>query len=332
MDENPIVILGAGSWGTALALYLARLGREVSLWTPEENAVTEMLTDKANNRYLPGIAFPSTLHPTANLKEAVTDAKIIVIAVPSAAFREVLMLLQPLLTPAHRILWVTKGLDHATGQLLHEIAQDILGKQRAYALLSGPSFAREVAIGLPTAVVIASNDHDFALELQTYFNSRHFRIYLSTDIAGVEIGGVVKNVLAIATGIADGMALGANARSALITRGLAEMIRLGLALGGHYETFTGLAGLGDLVLTCTDNQSRNRRFGLALGKGQEASLAEREIGQVVEGKINAEQVLRLAHQLKIDMPITEAVCAILQNKATPEQAMQQLLARAPKEE
>lgn len=332
MPHQPIAILGAGSWGTALALYLSRLGHTVRMWTPNTTSAAEMLADRVNNRYLPGLLFPDSLQPTSNIKEAIQDVDIILIAIPSAGFREVLTLIQPLISVNVRIIWATKGLDNLKGQFLHEAAEEILGKQRSYAVLSGPSFAREVAIGLPTAVIIASIDPLFANELLNYFNSTHFRIYLSTDIVGVEIGGVVKNVLAIATGIADGMKLGANARSALITRGLAEMTRLGLALGGQYETFTGLAGLGDLVLTCTDNQSRNRRFGLALGEGKKTDVAEKEIGQVVEGKLNAEQVLQLAQKASVEMPIIEAVCDILQNKASPKEAMQHLLSRAPKME
>jgi glycerol-3-phosphate dehydrogenase (NAD(P)+) len=302
------------------------------MWTPNTASAAEMLTDRVNNHYLPGQIFPGSLHPTSNIKEALQDADVILIAVPSAAFREVLTLIQPLISTSIPIIWATKGLDNLKGQFLHETAEEILGKTRSYAVLSGPSFAREVAIGLPTAAVIASIDSSFANELLNYFNSSHFRIYLSTDVIGVEIGGVVKNVLAIATGIADGMKLGANARSALITRGLAEMTRLGLALGGQYETFTGLAGLGDLVLTCTDNQSRNRRFGLALGEGKKTDIAEKEIGQVVEGKLNAEQILQLAQKVSVEMPITEAVCEILRGKASPKEAMQHLLSRSPKTE
>lgn len=332
MQHQPIAILGAGSWGTALALHLSRLGRPVRLWTPNAASAAEMISERVNKQYLPGLAFPDCLQPTNNLQEAIKDIDTILIAVPSAGFREVLSLIQPLISSKTRILWATKGLDNLNGNLLHETAQELLGKHRPYAVLSGPSFAREVAVGLPTAVVIASPDTLFAHDLLHYFNSTHFRIYLSTDIIGVEIGGVVKNVLAIATGIADGMKLGANARSALITRGLAEMIRFGLALGGQYETFTGLAGLGDLVLTCTDNQSRNRRFGMSVGEGKKSDAAEKEIGQVVEGKLNAVQVFELANKFSIEMPITEAVCQVILEKVTPKTAMEHLLSRHPKAE
>jgi glycerol-3-phosphate dehydrogenase (NAD(P)+) len=216
--------------------------------------------------------------------------------------------------------------------LLHDVAIEVLGKEHAYAILSGPSFAREVAAGLPTAVVAASHDPLFAKDLVNRFNSPLFRVYSSHDVVGVEIGGIVKNVLAIATGISDGMKLGANARSALITRGLAEIVRLGSALGGQHETFTGLSGLGDLVLTCTDDQSRNRRFGLALARHTAPQDAEKEIGQVVEGKRNAQLVVQLAHQHHVEMPITEAVWAILSGRLTLQEAMQVLLSREPKAE
>lgn len=331
-EHQPMTILGAGSWGTALALFLSRLGNPVNLWTYDAAHVASMQAERTNQRYLPGHVFPAKLHPVSDLEKAVHAVNDIMIAVPSGGFRGTLLLLKPYIKPNTRILWVTKGLDETDGQLLHSVAEEILGKDRAYAVLSGPSFAREVAMGLPTAVVIASNHADFANQLLQRFNSPLLRVYLSTDLIGVEIGGVVKNVLAIATGISDGMGFGANARCALITRGLAEMIRLGTAMGGQYETFNGLAGLGDLILTCTDNQSRNRRFGLSLGQGKSATLAESEIGQVVEGKRNAEYVIRLAKQANIEMPIVEAVWNVLQEKITATDAMQQLLSRAPKAE
>lgn len=330
--RTPIAVLGAGSWGTALALYLSRLGQEVRLWTFEADHVEEMLRDRTNNRYMPGYPFPDTLHPMASLAEAIAGVDDILIAVPSVGYRNTVTLLKPLLNRPIRILSATKGLDLDTGELLHEVARQILMTDYPYAVLSGPSFAREVAAGLPTAIVIASQDEAFARELKQRFNSPIFRVYLSTDIVGVEIGGVAKNVLAIACGISDGIGFGINARSALITRGLAEIIRLGVALGGDEKTFIGLSGLGDLILTCTDDQSRNRRFGLAFGKGKNAADVEREIGQVVEGKRNAELVAQLAKKHNVDMPITNMVWEILQNKLSSSEAMQQLLARPSKDE
>lgn len=328
----PLAILGAGSWGTALALHLTRAGQTAYLWTFEAEHAKEMQAEHLNRRYLPDHPFPPSLHPTADLVTAIQKTSDILIAVPSVGFRNTVTLLKPLLKPGMRIAWATKGLDEATGQLLHEVLAEILGNTYPYAVLSGPSFASEVALNQPTAVVISSQDQKFAEDLSDRFNTSMFRVYLSNDIPGVEVGGAVKNVLAIATGISDGMGFGANTRCALITRGLAEIMRLGCALGGRVETFTGLTGLGDLILTCTDDQSRNRRFGLALGKGKNPALAEKEIGQVVEGKRNAELIVQLAHKNKVDMPIVEAVWQILQGKSTPQQAMQDLLTRAPRAE
>jgi glycerol-3-phosphate dehydrogenase (NAD(P)+) len=330
---HPITaVLGAGSWGTALALHLSRLGQSVRLWTMDAEHAAAMQADNENKRYLPTLTFPSHLHATSDLAAAVQDVRDILIAVPSAGFRSTLLQLKPFVKTNTRIYSATKGLDEKTGQLLHQIAEEILGKQCSYAVLSGPSFAREVAIGLPTAVVIASKDATFAQDLSNRFNSATFRVYISTDVPGVEICGSIKNVLAIATGISDGMGFGANARSALITRGLAEVVRLGLALGGQLETFMGLAGMGDIILTCTDNQSRNRRFGLALAQGLSTADAAKEIGQVVEGQRNAELVMQLAQLHQIDMPIISAVYGVLQGQLTPQEAMRHLLARTPKPE
>jgi len=323
----PLAILGAGSWGTALALHLSRLGQPIRLWTFEKKHAIDLKTEKTNNQYLPGHPFPESLYSTDQLADALLGVRDILIAVPSIGFRNTVTQLKPLLQADMRIVWVTKGLDETTGQLLHEIAEEILGKKYSYAVLAGPSFAGEVAHAQPTAVVVASKDDVFAQDLSDRFNTPLFRVYLSHDMTGVEIGGVVKNVLAIATGISDGMGFGANARCALITRGLAEMMRLGQALGGQFDTLIGLAGLGDLILTCTDDQSRNRRFGLALGQGKNISIAEKEIGQVVEGKRNAELIIQLAHKTKTDMPIVEAVWQLLQGKLTAQQAMKDLLAR-----
>lgn len=335
MKLNPnkkITILGAGTWGSALALYLSRLGQEVNLWSYEPNHIKKMQEERVNTRYLPGLVFPDSLHPIISLKEAITGINDILIAVPSVGFRDTLIKLKPLINQSTRIVWATKGMDLETGQLLHEVAREILGETYSLAVLSGPSFALEVAAGLPTAVVIASKDQTFAQDLLHRFNSTVLRVYSSPDVTGVEIGGVVKNVLAIACGISDGMGFGANSRSALITRGLAEMTRLGISLGAELETFMGLAGIGDLVLTCTDNQSRNRRFGLALGKGKTADEAQREINQVIEGKRNAELVVQLAKQQRVEMPISETVWNILQGKLTPLDAMRLLLSREPKQE
>ena len=330
--HKPIAILGAGSWGTALALHLSRLEQPVRLWSHSNHDVATMQELHVNKRYMPGFIFPATLQPVADLAEAIADVRDILIAVPSHAFRDLLNTLKPLLTKPLRIVWATKGLDAKTGQLLHDVALEVLGKKHAYALISGPSFAREVAQGLPTAVVAASDDAVFAKDLIARFNGPAFRVYSSQDVIGVEIGGVVKNILGIATGISDGLHMGANARSALITRGLVEIVRLGTALGGHPDTFMGLTGLGDLVLTCTDNQSRNRRFGLALAKNKSAADIEHEMGQVIEGQRNAELVVQLARKHQVEMPITEVVWEIVRGKLKPADALEVLLSREPKAE
>lgn len=321
-----VALYGAGSWGTALAFQLARQQVPVNLWTNEAAHAAQMTAEKCNSLFLPGLPFPDIIRPTADFEGTLHQARYVLVAVPSTGFRNVLEQLAPLLAPDTGILWATKGLD-PSGEMLHDVATALVGKKRPLAILSGPSFAREVAAGLPTAVVIATTDPAFAKQLSADFNGTAFRTYPSTDLAGVGTGGVVKNVLAIATGISDGMQLGANARCALITRGLAEMTRLGIALGGQAETFTGLAGLGDLVLTATDDQSRNRRFGLAIGRGISSAAAEKQIGQVVEGKHNAKQLTALAKQHKVEMPITEAVWEVLQDHITPQEALKQLLAR-----
>lgn len=329
--HQPIAVLGAGSWGTALALHLAHSGQDVRLWSYDPTHITQLQHDGTNKRYLPDAAFPPSLHPTIDLADTLHQVSDILISVPSIGFKETLLAIKPYITPSTRILCATKGIDYTSKKLLHELTYDLLGAQ-PFAVLSGPSYAKEVAKQLPTAVVVASHDANFAKDMVKRFNHNYFRTYLSEDVTGVEICGVVKNILAIAVGMSDGMGFGANARSAMITRGLAEMMRLGLALNAKSETFLGLAGVGDLVLTCTDDQSRNRRFGLALGQGKDPATAERDINQVVEGKRNAELVTELATKMAIDMPITQCVWDILQGTLTTSEAMQQLLSREPKTE
>jgi len=330
--HKPIAILGAGSWGTALALYLARLDQPVNLWTHEPAHAQQMQAARANKQFLPQHPFPASIQVFEDIDAAVNNVEDILIVVPSIGFRETLNKIQPALTPNTRVGWGTKGLDPTTGKLLHEVAKEVLGNSVACGVISGPSFAREVAAGLPTALVVATENKNLSAEWIKRFNSPLLRVYSSNDITGVEIGGVVKNVLAIATGISDGMKMGANARAALITRGVAEMMRLGVSLGGKKETFMGLTGLGDLILTATDDQSRNRRFGLGLGQGKTAAEVEKEIGQVIEGKQNTESLVKLAKKQKVEMPIVEAVWKLLQNQITLKEALQSLLTRAPKEE
>jgi glycerol-3-phosphate dehydrogenase (NAD(P)+) len=327
-----ILVLGAGSWGTALALVLARNGNKVWLWDLFPEQVQRMIATRQNASFLPESHFPDSLQPIVSLEEHVPQVNDILVVVPSHGFRETLRKIAPHLTAQARVCWATKGLENDSGLLLHQVAEQELGTQRQLAVLSGPSFAKEVAAGLPTAVTIASPITKYAQDLVTLFHNHSFRPYTSTDIIGVQTGGAVKNIMAIAAGIADGLGFGANTRAALITRGLMEIVRFGTALGGQHETFMGLAGLGDLLLTCTDNQSRNRRFGYALAQGAESQQAQTDIGQVVEGVRTTREVNRLAQKLDINMPIVEQVNNVLQNVCTPKNAVQALLSRQPKAE
>lgn len=324
-QQKPIAILGAGSWGTALALYLSRRGREVRIWSVDASEIEAMLAEGCNNRFMPGFNFPSELKPTLQLNDALDGVDDVIVVVPSVGFKNVLTALKPHLHSHLHVICASKGLDSETGELLGDMARHVLGDTVHFAVLSGPSFAREVAAGLPTAVVIASKDPTLAQSLKEQFDSDIFHIDISDDVVGVEVGGVVKNVIAIATGIVDGLQLGSNTRSAVMTRGINEIARLGVALGARYETFMGLAGLGDLILTCSDDQSRNRRLGLAIGKGKAIQEAEKEIGQVVEGKRNAESVALLAEHHKVDMPVCRTVLDILQGRIKASEAIRQLL-------
>ncbi|MBM4207653.1 MAG: NAD(P)-dependent glycerol-3-phosphate dehydrogenase [Gammaproteobacteria bacterium] len=328
-----ITLLGAGSWGTALALLLAKNNCEVLLWGHDVNEIGALAKDREHRVLLPGFILPEQIAVTTDLTLASEFSDIILVAVPSHAFAATLMRLKACLTAEPvNIAWATKGFNPHDGRLLHQVVADIFSPDTPAAILSGPTFAREVAQNLPTAVTIASNQTGFAALLAAIFHSDRFRAYTSTDIVGVEVGGAVKNVLAIAAGIADGLGFGANTRAALITRGLSEIMRLGICLGGKPETFTGLAGLGDLLLTCTDNQSRNRRFGLALGQGKKRADIVKEIGQEIEGISAAKETYMLANKLNIDMPITEQTYRVLYEDMDPLMAVQNLFARDQKAE
>ena len=329
--SSPFVILGAGAWGTALAIHLAKAGQQVRLWDNDNEHLLSLKKSHANMRYLPNIAFPESIEISLSLSEALCNAKDIMLSVPSHAFREALEQIHPYLTDDSRILWVTKGIDKTSGKLLSQVVKEVLG-ERPYAALSGPSFAAEVAKGLPTAVSIAANNEVFANDLVKYFNHGAFRVYICDDLLGVQLGGAIKNVIAIAVGASDGLRYGANARSALITRGLAEIMRLGVAIGAKQNTFMGLSGLGDLILTCTDDQSRNRLFGLAIAKNNDLKKAESAVGRLVEGVYTAEQVIELAKKHHVEMPICEQVLKLLQQKATVSEIVIALLSRPPKKE
>ena len=330
-SAEPLTVIGAGSWGTALAIQLARTGHPTRLWGRDSRAIDAMRAGRCNARYLPGAAFPAALLLTADLADAVAAAGDILIAVPSHAFRVTLEELAPYLDARTRVAWATKGFELATGLLPHQVVREILGN-RPGAVLSGPTFAKEVGAGLPTAMTVASNDAEFARALAMNLTGPNFRAYLQDDIVGVEVGGAVKNVIAIGSGIADGMGFGANTRVALITRGLAEMTRLGLKLGAARDTFMGLAGLGDLVLTCTDDQSRNRRFGMALGRGASLAEAQAAIHQVVEGLPAARAVHEVAGRLGVEMPICTEIHHVMYGAKPVRDAVQALMGREVRSE
>jgi len=328
----PTLVIGAGAWGTALAIAIARNGNEVLLWGRDDKHLAAMQDSHSNERYLPGLIFPDTLKVMPSLEQALSLAKHVLISVPSIAFSGMLQQIKPLITAGTPVSWATKGLTPETGRFLYETASDILGDSHALAVISGPSFAAEVARDLPTAVTAASLDDSFNQALAMALHSPTLRVYTTHDVLGVQIGGTVKNVLAISAGIADGLGFGANARAALITRGMAEILRLSASLGAQTETMFGLSGIGDLILTCTDNQSRNRQLGLAIGRGLTVEQAVAEVGKTVEGMHAAREVLMRAQQAGVEMPIVEQVCKILFEGYDPRESVQALLCREQKAE
>ncbi|MBF1164878.1 MAG: NAD(P)-dependent glycerol-3-phosphate dehydrogenase [Dechloromonas agitata] len=325
-----ITLLGAGAWGTALAIAFA--GKHaVTLWSREADVAAELLACRENRRFFPGYRLPDSIAVTTDFAAAAADADLLVVATPIAGLRPTVEHLKALgcVTP---LLWVCKGFEAGSGKLPHQVVAEVLGDAARCGALSGPSFAEEVAAGQPTAVSLAANEPAFARETARQLHSTRLRIYANDDLVGVEVGGAVKNVLAIATGVCDGLGLGLNSRAALMTRGLAEIARLGLALGAERQTFMGLAGMGDLILTCTGDLSRNRRVGLALAQNKSLPQILEELGHVAEGVYTAREVDRLARQLAVDMPISAAVAAVLDGRLSAAQAVEQLMARDPREE
>jgi glycerol-3-phosphate dehydrogenase (NAD(P)+) len=301
-------------------------------WGPTPTHLAELQRDRRNARYLPDAPFPEQLRVEPDLRTALQTSRDVIVAVPSHALRGMLQEIAPHLLPNARVAWATKGFEVSTGLLPHQVAREVLGERVLTAVISGPTFAKEVGAGLPTAMTIAASDPGYAAELAQRFSGQNFRAYTSTDITGVEVGGAIKNVMAIGAGISDGLGFGANTRIALIARGLVEMTRLGVALGAKKETFMGLAGLGDLVLTCTDNQSRNRRFGLALASGEKVDAAQKTIGQVVEGVLAANAVRTVAQRAGVEMPICEQVYRVVYEGVAPQDAVKELMSRALKPE
>ncbi|CQI94019.1 NAD(P)H-dependent glycerol-3-phosphate dehydrogenase [Yersinia rohdei] len=328
-----MTVIGAGSYGTALAITLARNGHQVVLWGHDPKHIQILQQDRCNQAFLPDVPFPDTLLLETDLARALAANRDVLVVVPSHVFGAVLNQLKPHLRPDARIVWATKGLEAETGRLLADVAREVLGESIPLAVVSGPTFAKELAAGLPTAIALASTDAQFSEDLQQLLHcDKSFRVYSNPDFIGVQLGGAVKNVIAIGAGMSDGIGFGANARTALITRGLAEMTRLGAALGAEPSTFMGMAGLGDLVLTCTDNQSRNRRFGIMLGQGLGVQEAQDKIGQVVEGYRNTKEVLALAQRYGVEMPITEQIYQVLYCHKNAREAALTLLGRSKKDE
>ena len=322
-----IAIVGAGSWGTALAIAFARAGSPVSLWARDPAHAREIAAERANRRYLPDVELPSTIHVTGDISAALEHCDDVLVAVPSHAFRTSAQMIAAAGLGGRRLAWATKGFELHTGALPHQIVAEVFGVDLPAAVLSGPTFAQEVAAGLPSALTVASADADYARALAQRIATDTFRAYTSDDVIGVEVGGATKNVFAIGAGLCDGLGFGANTRVALITRGLAEMTRLGVELGARRETFMGLAGIGDLVLTCTDDLSRNRRFGLALARGSDVESAMSEIGQVVEGYFAARAAHEVARAHQVNMPIIEQIHRVLYEGVSPQAAVRELMRR-----
>lgn len=329
--NTTVSVFGAGSWGTAVAVQIAGNGYQTLLWGRNPAHMLCLSKDRENKHYLSGLQFPHCLKVTSNLKEAVNFSDIVIICVPSRAFKTMLFKLKPLVGTKIQMAWTTKGFNPDDGLLLHQIVQQLFPDINA-AVLSGPTFAQEVAVGLPSAITVASHSKTFASQLVNILHNPCFRVYTSEDIIGVQVGGAVKNVLAIAAGIADGLGFGANTRAVLITRGLQEIIHLGVKLGGQPKTFMGLAGLGDLLLTCTNKQSRNYRFGLALGQGKNKQEAIQQIAQETEGVCATRETYLLGVKHRIEMPIVEQTYRVLYKNLPPLTAVQNLLKRDLKAE
>jgi glycerol-3-phosphate dehydrogenase (NAD(P)+) len=322
-EKATVALFGAGSWGTALAMQLARNGVQVNLWGHEPEHIENLVRDRENREFLPGVKLEQNIYPVADMQQCLHGASAVLIAIPSKAFRGFLQELAPIVQQGISVFWASKGFEVETGMLLHELVMEELPGHN-YGVISGPTFATEVARGLPAAITCAGNDAGDTAFFAALLHGNRFRCYTSEDVIGVELGGALKNILAIAVGIADGLGFGANTRAALMTRGLSEVMRLGSQLGAQQETLMGLAGLGDLILTCTDDQSRNRRFGLAIGQGKSIAEAEIAVGQTVEGVRAARAIYVLAKDLKLELPIMEQVYLVLYEGVKPVDAVQNL--------
>lgn len=325
-----VTVIGAGAWGTALSLQLARNGHNVRLWGHEPDHIQKLLDDRSNEEFLPGVPLPDNIQPVKSLQEAVSNSRFLLLVIPSKAYRGFLKQLKPFINPQTRVFWASKGFEIETGKFLHELVVEELQIEH-YGVISGPTFATEVAKNLPAAVTCAGNRPESTQQIADLLHGGHFRCYTSTDVIGVEIGGALKNVLAIGIGAVDGLGLGANTRAALMTRGLAEIMRFGECVGAKRETLMGLSGLGDLILTCTDNQSRNRRFGLAIGQGMSVDQAI-DSNTTVEGYRASRAIYDIAQKLDVSLPIMEQVYLVLYEGKTLPSAMADLEKRQQKPE
>jgi glycerol-3-phosphate dehydrogenase (NAD(P)+) len=321
-----ICVLGAGSWGSALALVLAKKGYEVSMWTLNEEQANKINKTRENIEYLPGVLFPNNIAVTTDLEETVVNSKIIVLAVPSQAIRSVSKQIKPFVKDEQILVDVAKGLEKGSGLRLSQVCEQELPKN-PYVTLSGPSHAEEVAKDIPTTVVVASQDLEIAQIVQDVFMSPKFRVYTNPDIVGVELGGALKNIIAFGAGICDGLGYGDNAKAALMTRGISEIGRLGAAMGANLSTFAGLSGIGDLIVTCTSMHSRNRRAGILIGQGKNLEETLEEVKMVVEGITATEVAYEVAKELNIDMPITNAIYSVLHNGSNPNEVVIELMMR-----
>jgi len=332
MDNvKKIGIIGAGSFGTALAMILAKKGHEVTVWARDFIQVNQMIKTRENSHYLPGVKLPETIEFTSELGEAAADKEYLVFAVPAQSFRGVFEKAVQYFDSSVPVINVAKGIEKGTLMRLSEVAKKIMPEVR-YIALSGPSHAEEVAREMPTTVVVAGYDHDLAVDVQNLFNTERFRVYTNEDLMGVELGGALKNIIALGAGISDGMGFGDNAKAAMMTRGITEMTRLGYALGADMATFSGLAGIGDLIVTCTSMHSRNRRCGILIGQGMEPDKAIEEIGMVVEGISTAEAAFSLAKMCKVEMPITECIYKVIHGELRADDALGFLMGRVTKNE
>jgi glycerol-3-phosphate dehydrogenase (NAD(P)+) len=330
-NKSTIALFGAGSWGTALAMQLARNGSIVNLWGHQAEHIDRLINANENAAYLPGIALEDNIRPTTSIEDCLRDADVVLIAIPSKAFRAFLKSLKPFINSAISVFWASKGFEIESGKLLHELVLEEL-PGRNYGVVSGPTFAAEVAKGMPAAITCAGNDDTTTQYFASLLHASRFRCYTSSDVIGVELGGALKNILAIAVGTSDGLGFGANTRAALMTRGLAEVMRLGKELGARQETLMGLAGLGDLILTCTDDQSRNRRFGLAIGEGKTVEQAMVVVKETVEGLRAAKAIYLIAQAMLIELPIMEQIYHVLYNNKNPRDAVKALEERPQRSE